>query len=202
MDLYGTGGGHCWFVVPGLGIRESAARVLGLFQDFRRIHHFKSRTRGTRRHGRSDAGLRHPGIAGASYCAGQGHSNENAGAGIREGGKAQRSLLAAAHRQAYASMALAMHVAACNKEHALEPRLARWLLMSRDCLATSTFEITQEFLGQMLGARRPSVNIAASALQRRGLVSYSRGIVKLLDVPGLQVASCSCYAVIRRLTRE
>lgn len=74
--------------------------------------------------------------------------------------------------------------------------------MSRDCLATSTFEITQEFLGQMLGARRPSVNIAASALQRRGLVSYSRGIVKLLDVPGLQVASCSCYAVIRRLTRE
>lgn len=95
----------------------------------------------------------------------------------------------------------------CMSQHVIKnmrwrPRLARWLLMSRDCLATSTFEITQEFLGQMLGARRPSVNIAASALQRRGLVSYSRGIVKLLDVPGLQVASCSCYAVIRRLTRE
>jgi hypothetical protein len=53
----------------------------------------------------------------------------------------------------------------------------------------------------MLGARRPSVNIAATALQRQKLITYTRGVVRLTDIPGLQVAACACYPEVRRLTR-
>jgi len=109
------------------------------------------------------------------------------------------ALRAQAHRYAYVSMAVAMQLAACNNEHGLESRLARWLLMARDCLSTETFAITQEFLGQMLGVHRPSVNVVATELQRRGLIGYRRGVMKLRDLPGLKAASCSCYTKIRRL---
>ena len=109
-------------------------------------------------------------------------------------------LRAEVQRYAYVSLAMAMLIAACNRVHGLEARLARWLLMTRDCLSTNTFEITQQFLGQMLGVHRPSVNVAASALQRRRLITYRRGVVKLLDIPGLKAASCTCYAKIRQLT--
>jgi CRP-like cAMP-binding protein len=115
--------------------------------------------------------------------------------------KRNASLRAAAERFAYASMATAMLIAACNRAHDLQSRLARWLLMSRDCLSTNTFEMTQEFLGNMLGARRPSVNIAATALQRQQLITYTRGVVRLINIPGLQVAACACYPEIRRLTK-
>lgn len=110
------------------------------------------------------------------------------------------ALRAAVHRYAYTSLSMAMLIAACNQAHRLEARLARWLLMTRDCISTNTFEITQEFLGQMLGVRRPSVNAVATVLQRRGLISYRRGVVKLLDIPGLQATSCSCYPKVLTLT--
>ncbi len=202
MDLYGTGGG-----IAGSSFRDSeSGRARLACWAFSRISvaYITSRVGLVGREGMVGVtlALGIPESPARAIVQGKGTAMRMPAPEFAKEVKRNEGLLAAAHRQAYASMALAMHVAACNKEHALEPRLARWLLMSRDCLATSTFEITQEFLGQMLGARRPSVNIAASALQRRGLVSYSRGIVKLLDVPGLQVASCSCYAVIRRLTRE
>jgi CRP-like cAMP-binding protein len=106
------------------------------------------------------------------------------------------------HRYAYVTLAMAMLIAGCNKAHGLQPRLARWLLMTRDCLSTNTYEITQEFLGQMLGARRPSVNLAASALQRRHLISYKRGVLKLLDIPALQATACVCYDKMRQLTAD
>jgi CRP-like cAMP-binding protein len=114
--------------------------------------------------------------------------------------KKNAALRAAAHRFAYESMAMAMLIAACNNKHALESRLARWLLMTRDRLSTTTFEMTQQFLGQMLGVTRPSVSLVATELQRRGLISYRRGVVKLLDLKGLDTAACSCYGKIRRLS--
>ncbi|HZS68391.1 MAG TPA: Crp/Fnr family transcriptional regulator [Burkholderiales bacterium] len=102
-------------------------------------------------------------------------------------------------RCAYVAMATAMQVAVCNKEHVLEARLARWLLMTRDRAASDEFRFTQQFIALMLGVRRTGVTIAAGALQRRNLIRYSRGTMRILDRQGLRAASCSCYAVIRAL---
>jgi len=105
-------------------------------------------------------------------------------------------------RSAGAQMATAMQIAACNNAHALQPRLARWLLMTRDRLGTDRFAMTQEFLAQMLGTRRGTVNAGASALQRAALITYSRGRIVILDREGLRAAACSCYEGIRRLTAK
>lgn len=102
-------------------------------------------------------------------------------------------------RCAYVAMATAMQVAVCNKAHMLEARLARWLLMTQDRVAVDRFRFTQEFIALMLGVRRAGVNTAAGALQRRGLIRYSRGSMQILDRRGLRAASCSCYKVIRQL---
>lgn len=99
----------------------------------------------------------------------------------------------------YVAMTTAMQIAACNNRHVLAARLARWLLMVRDRLGRDEFRMTQEFLAVMLGVRRAGVTDAASALQRRGLIKYSRGIVKLLKPTRLRAAACSCYGVIRKL---
>jgi CRP-like cAMP-binding protein len=102
-------------------------------------------------------------------------------------------------RCAYVAMATAMQIAACNNRHLLEARLARWLLMTRDRVAADRFRFTQEFIALMLGVRRAGVNGAAAALQRRGLIRYSRGMMQILDRHGLLARSCSCYGVIRKL---
>jgi CRP-like cAMP-binding protein len=102
-------------------------------------------------------------------------------------------------RCAYVAMATAMQVAVCNKEHLLEARLARWLLMTRDRVAADRFRFTQEFIALMLGVRRAGVTGAASTLQRRGLIRYSRGSMQILDRKRLRETSCSCYEVIRKL---
>jgi CRP-like cAMP-binding protein len=102
-------------------------------------------------------------------------------------------------RCAYVAMATAMQVAVCNKEHLLGARLARWLLMTRDRTASDEFRCTQEFIALMLGVRRTGVTIAAGALQRRKLIRYTRGTMRILDRKGLRAASCSCYGVIREL---
>lgn len=100
---------------------------------------------------------------------------------------------------AYVSMVTAMQVAGCNKAHRLEARLARWLLMVRDRLSSNEFRLTQHFLAQMLGVRRAGVNEAASQLQRRGIIKYSRGRITLVRLASLRAAACSCYGVIREL---
>jgi CRP-like cAMP-binding protein len=87
--------------------------------------------------------------------------------------------------------------AACNRLHSNEERLSRWLLMSQDRVGSDNFMITQEFLGQMLGARRSTVSVSAGILQRAGLISYTRGHVTIVDREGLEAVSCECYSVIK-----
>lgn len=87
--------------------------------------------------------------------------------------------------------------AACNRLHSSEERLSRWLLMSHDRVGSDQFMITQEFLGQMLGARRSTVSVSAGILQRAGLIRYARGHVTIVDRAGLEAVSCECYTVIK-----
>ncbi len=90
-------------------------------------------------------------------------------------------------------------LAACQRLHEAEARLARWLLMARDRTHSDTLDFTQEFLAMMLGAQRTTVTMVAGGLQRRGLIEYRRGRVKILDGKGLESAACDCYKVTRRL---
>jgi CRP-like cAMP-binding protein len=93
-------------------------------------------------------------------------------------------------------------IAACNRLHEVEERLARWLLMSRDRIGSDELPLTQEFLGQMLGTRRASVSVAASVLQKAGMIRYTRGNVTILDMPKLEGAACDCYEIIQRQLRN
>lgn len=87
--------------------------------------------------------------------------------------------------------------AACNHFHGIQERLARWLLMMRERVPSSSFYLTHEYLAGMLGTRRESVTAAAHALKRRNLIKYSRGNITILDQRGLKAASCSCYRPIK-----
>ncbi len=85
--------------------------------------------------------------------------------------------------------------AACNQFHSIEQRCARWLLMTHDRMQSDQFLLTQEFLAMMLGVQRTGVTVAAGALQRAGLIRYTRGEVTIVDRPGLKRRSCECYRV-------
>jgi CRP-like cAMP-binding protein len=100
------------------------------------------------------------------------------------------------YRYADAKLALARQTVACNCFHAVEARLARCLLMTRDRVLAEEFFLTQAFLAQMLGVRRGTLNAAAGSLQRRKLIRFCRGTITILDSPGLEAASCSCYTGI------
>lgn len=93
-------------------------------------------------------------------------------------------------------------IAACNRLHEVEERLARWLLMSADRVGSNSVPLTQELIAQMLGTRRSSVTVAAGILQRAGLIAHTRGDVEIVDRPGLEEASCECYAIMHRQIQE
>jgi len=96
-----------------------------------------------------------------------------------------------------ALFALVAQSAACNRMHPMVERCARWLLMTHDRVDAADFPMTHDFLSEMLGVRRPSVSVAAEALQEAGFITYHRGKVTVLDRPGLEAASCECYRLIR-----
>jgi CRP-like cAMP-binding protein len=87
--------------------------------------------------------------------------------------------------------------AACNGLHVLEQRLACWLLKVQERVDSDELKLTQEFLSHMLGVRRAGVTQAAQKLQESGLISYRRGIVQILDQPGLEAVSCECFKTVR-----
>ncbi len=87
-------------------------------------------------------------------------------------------------------------IAACNRLHEIEQRLARWLLMCHDRINSDLLPVTHEFLAQMLGTGRPSVSLAAGLLQRAGLIENLRGAVKILNRKELEHSACECYRAI------
>jgi len=93
-------------------------------------------------------------------------------------------------------------IAACNRLHEVDERLARWLLMSADRVGSDSIPLTHEFLAQMLGTRRSSVTVAAGILQKAGLIAHTRGDVQIVDRQKLEEAACECYGIMQRQIEE
>ena len=104
-------------------------------------------------------------------------------------------------RYAHAMLSQARQIATCTRFHQVEARLAFRLLMAHDGVRADKFHLTHEFLAETLGIRRVGVTNAATALQRRKLISYRRGNIRILDRKGLKAAACECYQVLRMQAR-
>jgi CRP-like cAMP-binding protein len=115
-------------------------------------------------------------------------------AAMRESPALERLL----YRYAQALFDQVAQSAACNRLHTIEERCARWVLMTHDRVATDVLLLKQQFLAEMLGVHRPAVTLAAGALQRAGLIKYTRGKITVLDREGLESASCPCYEIAQR----
>ncbi len=96
----------------------------------------------------------------------------------------------------------AQQSAACQALHPVEARMCRWLLQAQDAVGDDTLNLTQEFLSHMLGVRRTSVSGSANKLQEEGLITYKRGVIRIVDRKGLEKSSCECYAAVRGAIAE
>jgi len=92
--------------------------------------------------------------------------------------------------------------AVCNLHHSVDQQLCRWLLLSLDRLPENKLQMTQELISNMLGVRRQGVTESAGKLEREGLITYSRGLITVLDRPGLEERACECYSVVKRETER
>jgi CRP-like cAMP-binding protein len=92
--------------------------------------------------------------------------------------------------------------AGCNRLHDLEQRLSRWLLLTQDRVGSGLLRITHDFLATMLGTDRPSVTLAAGGLQRKRIIEYTHGAVKILNRKKLETTACECYGVIQQFNGE
>lgn len=111
-----------------------------------------------------------------------------------KGGTLQKILLL--HTQA--RLTQVAQSAACNRQHKIEARLARWLLSVYDCVLKDELPLTQEFISNMLGVRRAGVTMAANKLQERGIIRYNRGKIVIVDHKQLEETSCECYRVVQK----
>jgi CRP-like cAMP-binding protein len=101
------------------------------------------------------------------------------------------------NRYLLAYLAQVSQTSACNSQHTILQRCARWILLTHDRVGSDMIPLTQEFLAYMLGVRRPSVTVAQAQLQRKGLISYTRGKLRVVDRQALEDLSCECYKVVR-----
>ena len=101
------------------------------------------------------------------------------------------------HRYTQAYINQVVQVMVCNRLHSIAQRCVRWLLLTHDRVDSDQFPLTQQFLAHMLGVRRASVGTVTGKLQKAGLIRYSRGVIPILDRPGLEAAACECYGIIK-----
>ncbi len=111
-------------------------------------------------------------------------------------------LQAALHRYAAIHGMQVAQTAGCNRLHDLEQRLSRWLLLTQDRAGSGLLRITHDFLAMMLGTDRPSVTLAAGALQRKKIIEYTHGAVRVLNRKKLESAACECYSTIQQFGGE
>jgi CRP-like cAMP-binding protein len=115
-----------------------------------------------------------------------------------EGGALQLTLL----KFTQALITQISQTAVCNLDHSVDQQLCRWLLLSLDRLPENKLQMTQELIANMLGVRRQGVTESAGKLEREGLINYRRGLITVLDRPGLEKRACECYAVVKRETKR
>lgn len=112
---------------------------------------------------------------------------------FKQGGRLQELLL----RYTQVHLVQIAQTSVCNRLHALEARLSRWLLMLHDRVDGDRFWLTQDIISMMLGAQRTGVTDAASSLQKKGVISYSRGSMAILDRRKLEETACECYWIVK-----
>jgi CRP-like cAMP-binding protein len=112
---------------------------------------------------------------------------------------AGRELTWLVHRYTQAFVTQISQQVACNGLHSIQERCARWMLLTHDRVGSDEFPLTQEFLAQMLGVRRPSVTLVAGILQQAGFIRFHRGRITVTDRHGLENSSCDCYRVLREV---
>src|SRR5690348_8143034 len=111
-----------------------------------------------------------------------------------EGGALQLTLL----KYTQALITQISQTAVCNLHHSVDQQLCRWLLLSLDRLPRNELQMTQELIANMLGVRRQGVTASAGKLESEGLITYTRGLITVIDRPGLEARACECYSVVKR----
>ena len=136
--------------------------------------------------------------ANVCYCQVRGSAIKMSAALFRELIAADPAFRLLLDRYLQAYINILAQLAACNRLHPINQRCARWLLMTRDRIDFDAIPLTQEFLAMMLGSSRSGVANATATLQKAGVINYANGIVNVLDRPGLESATCECYAIARK----
>jgi CRP-like cAMP-binding protein len=137
-----------------------------------------------------------------AFCQVPGEALRMEAGAFREALQADAALPALLQRYTLALFNQIAQSTACKHLHPTEVRCARWLLMTHDRVPGDRFPLTHEFLSQMLGVRRATVTVAAGMLQKAGMITYARGVITVLNRPGLEAVACECYRIIKEEYRR